>query len=187
MQVYAPQLVPGLGVLGQELGAARRVRTVLHACASHRLLSPGAAGVTMFESCFLVAPSLVHGMGMFCESYFIFSIGNITPIFQTTYKDCYNQYTTCTQSLINAENYIQVCMSCRPPYTSVASARRCPRQPVTHPCCGALQITGIILGEAPAATSCVFHACPVTSSRDAPGSAPFHHAATSSLPWQACC
>ena len=28
---------------------------------------------------------------MFCESYFIFSIGNITPIFQTTYKDCYKQ------------------------------------------------------------------------------------------------
>ncbi len=86
------------------------------------------------------------GMGMFCESYFIFSIGecwpncccmvifdslacygqpecsvrqlmagNITPIFQTTYKDCYKQYITCSESLINSETYIQVHPCCSVP------------------------------------------------------------------------
>ncbi|CAL8462225.1 g1756 [Coccomyxa elongata] len=48
------------------------------------------------------------GIGMFCESYFIFSIGNITPIFQETYKDCYKQHKTCSEGLINAETYVQV-------------------------------------------------------------------------------
>jgi MFS family permease len=42
------------------------------------------------------------------QSYFIFSIGNITPIFQETYKDCWKSHKTCSASLINAETYIQV-------------------------------------------------------------------------------
>ena len=47
------------------------------------------------------------------QSYFIFSIGNITPIFQTTYKDCYKQYKTCPESLVNAETYVQVLQAAR--------------------------------------------------------------------------
>jgi hypothetical protein len=35
---------------------------------------------------FWVKSWALPGIGMFCESYFIFSIGNITPIFQETYK-----------------------------------------------------------------------------------------------------
>ena len=55
------------------------------------------------------------------QSYFIFSIGNITPIFQTTYKDCYKQYKTCPQSLVNAETYIQVLLAAPLPLPSCAS------------------------------------------------------------------
>ncbi|KAK9906884.1 hypothetical protein WJX75_009747 [Coccomyxa subellipsoidea] len=57
---------------------------------------------------FWVKSWALPGMGMFCESYFIFSIGNITPIFQETYKDCYKQHKTCSAGLINAETYVQV-------------------------------------------------------------------------------
>ncbi|CAK0752621.1 hypothetical protein CVIRNUC_002160 [Coccomyxa viridis] len=57
---------------------------------------------------FWVKSWALPGIGMFCESYFIFSIGNITPIFQETYKDCYKQYKKCDKGLINAETYIQV-------------------------------------------------------------------------------
>jgi MFS family permease len=57
---------------------------------------------------FWVKSWALPGIGMFCESYFIFSIGNITPIFQETYKSCWKTHKTCSASLINAETYIQV-------------------------------------------------------------------------------
>jgi MFS family permease len=50
----------------------------------------------------------IPGLGMFCESYFIFSIGNITPIFQQEYPDCFSTYKKCAHNLINDTTYVQV-------------------------------------------------------------------------------
>lgn len=51
---------------------------------------------------------LLAGLGMFCESYFIFSIGNVGPLFTQEYPDCYADFKRCTQSLVNAQTYIQI-------------------------------------------------------------------------------
>ncbi|KAK9812798.1 hypothetical protein WJX72_004025 [[Myrmecia] bisecta] len=50
----------------------------------------------------------IPGMGMFCESYFVFSIGNITPIFTAEYPDCYKTHKKCSTNLLADQTYYQV-------------------------------------------------------------------------------
>ena len=47
-------------------------------------------------------------MGMFCESYFIFSIGNISPLLSVDYPSCYKTFAACSQNFTYAETYIQI-------------------------------------------------------------------------------
>ena len=50
----------------------------------------------------------IPGMGMFCEAYFIFSIGNIKQIFPYEYPDCWSTHKTCTVNMTRAPDYMQI-------------------------------------------------------------------------------
>jgi MFS family permease len=60
----------------------------------------------------------VAGAGMFAESYFLFALGNITPIWEVAYPTCfpppknstvdYSAYPSCNQGLVSALTYIEV-------------------------------------------------------------------------------
>ena len=48
------------------------------------------------------------GMGMFCEAYFIFSIGNIKPFFSYQYPACYRRHVGCSVNLTRGPDYSQI-------------------------------------------------------------------------------
>ena len=50
----------------------------------------------------------IPGLGMFCEAYFIFSVGNIKQFFPYEYPDCWKTYKTCTVNLTRAPDYMQI-------------------------------------------------------------------------------
>ena len=50
----------------------------------------------------------IPGMGMFCEAYFIFSIGNIKQIFPYEYPECWSTHKTCTVNMTRAPDYMQI-------------------------------------------------------------------------------
>lgn len=50
-------------------------------------------------------------MGMFCEAYFIFSIGNIDPLLAKIYPTCWKssaKHPECSVNLINTVTYMQI-------------------------------------------------------------------------------
>ncbi|KDD76549.1 hypothetical protein H632_c186p1 [Helicosporidium sp. ATCC 50920] len=51
---------------------------------------------------------VVPGLGMFSEAYFVFSIGNLTPIFNALYPACWKQALTCSPNLAHSLTYSQV-------------------------------------------------------------------------------
>ena len=50
----------------------------------------------------------IPGLGMFCEAYFIFSVGNIKQFFPYEYPDCWKTYKTCSVNLTRAPDYMQI-------------------------------------------------------------------------------
>lgn len=50
----------------------------------------------------------IPGLGMFCEAYYIFSIGNIKPIFSYEYPSCFKTMTTCNANETRAPDYSQI-------------------------------------------------------------------------------
>lgn len=50
----------------------------------------------------------IPGLGMFCEAYFIFSIGNIAQFFPYEYPECWKRYETCTVNTTRAPGYMQI-------------------------------------------------------------------------------
>jgi MFS family permease len=50
----------------------------------------------------------IPGMGMFCEAYFVFSIGNIKQIFPYEYPNCWKAHKTCTINMTRAPDYVQI-------------------------------------------------------------------------------
>ena len=53
-----------------------------------------------------------NGMGMFIESYFLFSIGNILPIWQVQYPQCFTNHfpnaSQCSNSDVTSITYVEV-------------------------------------------------------------------------------
>lgn len=45
---------------------------------------------------------------MFCEAYFIFSIGNIKPFFSYEYPACFSKHTECSANLTRGSDYSQI-------------------------------------------------------------------------------
>ncbi|BDA43280.1 probable inorganic phosphate transporter 1-3 [Coccomyxa sp. Obi] len=50
----------------------------------------------------------IPGLGMFCEAYFIFSIGNVRPIITDEYPNCWKIYRECSKTLTEAPDYTQI-------------------------------------------------------------------------------
>lgn len=52
---------------------------------------------------------MIPGMGMFCEAYFIFSIGNIKPFFSFQYPNCFSKHIEgCSPNLTRGPDYSQI-------------------------------------------------------------------------------
>ncbi|KAK9807684.1 hypothetical protein WJX72_006095 [[Myrmecia] bisecta] len=45
---------------------------------------------------------------MFCEAYYIFSVGNVKPVWAEAYPECFKGNKGCSQTFLNALNYSQV-------------------------------------------------------------------------------
>ncbi|KAJ6002389.1 hypothetical protein N7451_004936 [Penicillium sp. IBT 35674x] len=51
---------------------------------------------------------VLPGAGLGLEGYVLFSIGNIKPLFEKTFPDCWDTATTCNQQWINAVDYLEI-------------------------------------------------------------------------------
>ena len=56
----------------------------------------------------LTAAYLLCAQGMFTEAYFVFSVGNLTALFQLEYPDCWVAHTQCSSALLQSIHYTQV-------------------------------------------------------------------------------
>lgn len=52
--------------------------------------------------------AVIPGAGLGLEGYVLFSIGNLTPLFQAAWSTCWNTYTVCNQQWIAAVTYLEV-------------------------------------------------------------------------------
>lgn len=57
---------------------------------------------------FWVVSFVVPGLGMFSEAYFVFSIGNLKPIFKALYPACWTTHEVCPSNLSDSLTYSQV-------------------------------------------------------------------------------
>ncbi|KAG2435777.1 hypothetical protein HXX76_006973 [Chlamydomonas incerta] len=51
---------------------------------------------------------MIPGMGMFCEAYFVFAVGNLSSLWKVEYKNCWKGIG-CPQRLSDSITYTQVC------------------------------------------------------------------------------
>lgn len=51
---------------------------------------------------------VLPGAGLGLEGYVLFSIGNITPLFEASFPDCWDSATICNKQWINAVSYLEV-------------------------------------------------------------------------------
>ncbi|KXG54118.1 Major facilitator superfamily domain, general substrate transporter [Penicillium griseofulvum] len=51
---------------------------------------------------------VLPGAGLGLEGYVLFSIGNIKPLFEKTFPDCWKHHTTCSQQWIYAIDYLEI-------------------------------------------------------------------------------
>ncbi|KAG2425952.1 hypothetical protein HXX76_013325 [Chlamydomonas incerta] len=52
---------------------------------------------------------IIPGLGMFCEAYFVFAVGNLSAVWKAVYPSCWKTHTTCDKKLSDSITYTQVC------------------------------------------------------------------------------
>ncbi|KXZ43854.1 hypothetical protein GPECTOR_79g133 [Gonium pectorale] len=52
---------------------------------------------------------MIPGLGMFCEAYFVFAVGNLSALWKVEYADCWKKHVTCPVKLSDSITYTQVC------------------------------------------------------------------------------
>ncbi|GIL71055.1 hypothetical protein Vretifemale_1695 [Volvox reticuliferus] len=52
---------------------------------------------------------MIPGLGMFCEAYFVFAVGNLKSLWKKEYPDCWSKHKTCPVTLSDSITYTQVC------------------------------------------------------------------------------
>ncbi|GFR43042.1 hypothetical protein Agub_g4047 [Astrephomene gubernaculifera] len=52
---------------------------------------------------------MIPGLGMFCEAYFVFAVGNLSSLWKVEYKECWKDHKTCPAKLSDSITYTQVC------------------------------------------------------------------------------
>lgn len=50
----------------------------------------------------------ISGVGFLTEGYVLFSIGNILPLFKSTYPDCWKTFSVCDQQVIKSIKYMEI-------------------------------------------------------------------------------
>lgn len=78
--------------------AARELRTI------GRMIKEDPLSPVSFYFKNMVLP----GAGLLLEGYVLFSIGNVTPLLQAAFPDCWKHNTTCNIDWINSINYLEV-------------------------------------------------------------------------------
>jgi MFS family permease len=51
---------------------------------------------------------VITGMGMFVEGYTLFSVGNLTALFQSVWPTCWKTYKVCSQNWIASVSYLEI-------------------------------------------------------------------------------
>jgi len=51
---------------------------------------------------------VITGMGMFVEGYTLFSVGNLTALFQSVWPACWKTYTVCTLNWVSTVSYLEI-------------------------------------------------------------------------------
>lgn len=51
---------------------------------------------------------VIPGAGLGLEGYVLFSIGNLKPLFQAGFKDCWDKYKVCSKTWIAAVDYLEI-------------------------------------------------------------------------------
>ena len=52
---------------------------------------------------------VIPGAGLGLEGYVLFSIGNLKPLFQANWPDCWKTYDTCNKTWVAAVDYLEIC------------------------------------------------------------------------------
>ncbi|KXZ53070.1 hypothetical protein GPECTOR_8g63 [Gonium pectorale] len=52
---------------------------------------------------------MIPGLGMFCEAYFVFAVGNLSALWKVEYANCWSKHVTCPVKLSDSITYTQVC------------------------------------------------------------------------------
>ncbi|EFJ43350.1 proton/phosphate symporter [Volvox carteri f. nagariensis] len=52
---------------------------------------------------------MIPGLGMFCEAYFVFAVGNLSALWKQEYPLCWAKHQTCPLKLSDSITYTQVC------------------------------------------------------------------------------
>lgn len=50
----------------------------------------------------------IGGVGFLTEGYVLFSIGNILPLFKSTYPECWKTYSICDEKVIKSIKYMEI-------------------------------------------------------------------------------
>ncbi|ETI25757.1 hypothetical protein G647_02531 [Cladophialophora carrionii CBS 160.54] len=58
---------------------------------------------------FYMRNMVLPGAGLGLEGYVLFSIGNIKPLFQAAFPDCWKSNSICDKTWINAIDYLEIC------------------------------------------------------------------------------
>ncbi|GIZ40158.1 hypothetical protein CKM354_000351000 [Cercospora kikuchii] len=51
---------------------------------------------------------VIPGMGLLLEGYVLFSIGNVKPLFQAAFPDCWKSNTVCTKTWVQSVDYLEI-------------------------------------------------------------------------------
>ncbi|KIX01435.1 uncharacterized protein Z518_09161 [Rhinocladiella mackenziei CBS 650.93] len=58
---------------------------------------------------FYLRNMVLPGAGLGLEGYVLFSIGNLKPLFQKGFPECWDDHTICSKTWINAVEYLEIC------------------------------------------------------------------------------
>jgi MFS family permease len=58
---------------------------------------------------FYMRNMVIPGAGLGLEGYVLFSIGNLKPLFEKAFPDCWDDNTTCSKTWVQAVDYLEIC------------------------------------------------------------------------------
>ena len=58
---------------------------------------------------FYMRNMVIPGAGLGLEGYVLFSIGNLKPLFEKSFPDCWDDHTTCSKTWTSAVEYLEIC------------------------------------------------------------------------------